>query len=275
MIKQCSVEIFGEGKIATNYFNLNDKSLAKLKLIDAYDPRGVYEDEISRLKEIVANTDIIFLRNPENMVGKNKIAYQALLEVIKDPLRMRPYSGSRDSIRINYNQPPTEIDTGSITFNMNEGNMLDTATMWHNAFLYSFVRIHNKNSYYMTRADSSFTSSSDADIGDFEKENIMDKFYTVKLLAYEHRCAYYLIPVRLFVDTNTRIHPLRFFEGRRDLRNIGYASTFDFLIEKEHFSVDLLKKMKEYGSLVGGTALHQVSESDVGGFNYTNNSWLY
>lgn len=267
MIKHCSVELFGDRKIVTNYFNLNKKMLQRVQLLGQYDEYGAYEATYKELQDIVNNTEIIFLRNPENLVEHGKIAYQELYDMVDNPARIRPYRDFNNPINIKFNGIPVKMNSDKVSFSLEERDILSTSYMWHTAFLTSFAKIHRGKTDYTIEASSDFTHSSDVDELDLLRTDLKDKYYTLSMTVYEFECAYYLVPVKIFSSSKGKVSPVK-FSGSKELRDAGYVSHFKFMIDKDYLSIDLLKQLKRYGSLVGGSALYNINEDDIGGFNY-------
>ena len=261
---QCSIEIV-ENRIYTNYDSLDNEIMAKLKLLNRVSESNVYERPLSDLKMISDRCDFIFLRNPTQLVDRCKISYQSALEQIGNPFKIYPYT-DYNGLDINYNNIPVKKDISDVKeFNKSEKiPVYQGYFAWNTIFLYSWIRLHGNSDNYLLKGNISYTYQSDVEAADVVGQFTgNDRYDTLTMFIYEHECAYYLVPYRIFKYTKGCISPIKFHDSadKSGLRDPYYECKF--IVDRENFSLDMLKELKKYGSLFSGSLIDRLSKKEI------------
>lgn len=276
--KLCFVELFGNEKLLTNYFDINPVKRAKLDMMNKRNRSGVYKTTFKTLEEIAKEYPKIFLRNPGNLVDNGKIAFERLLDYV-DYSRIIPYTGwYRNRISIVYNRIPDDISKLDIDNNDALKSVISTElnelysninnAEWNLAFLMGWVKLHRGDTNYELRGAIEFNDISDVTSDSYEENvTIRQNYKTITLWIYGNRCAHYLVPMRIFRNSKGKIVPIR-YQQILHIGIYGASYEYEFIIDKDYLSLDTLKYLRKYGSLVGGTALYDIDEESIGGFNY-------
>lgn len=271
VIKQCTVELGCDNMMYTNFDTLNPSSYAKLKLLGGVNMLGLYKHKTSDLEMIYRNCEYILLKNPANIISPYRLAYSEVLRYFKDPRRILPFTSG--SITIKYNQPPTKLDQKHVenipTFKDEDAIRGDS--IWNSLFLYSWDRLHDGERDYTLEGYIEYTRSSnvtgldDSWNRDYRVKDDSD-LDTLTMCIYEYECAYYVAPSRIFELTEGRMTPISFSEPNHSNRFGDRYYTMQFIVDKGYLTVDKLKQLKRFGSLIEGTALHGVESDDIDGF---------
>lgn len=238
MIKQCSVELFGDDRFITDYDKYIPNRLLKRNLLGETD-QGYYIYNINQLPEIINNTDIIFLVNPSKMITKYETAFDRIISIKKNIEKVVCFNNNAAGIKISYDDYDIDFEQAESLglvgklFTIKQVPQLITELRWNSVFLYTLY-ILGLNKIDKDRKTVIISSMLSVHLEQLIKnldkvEDVIDKYDVVTIMIKANNHIESMLKITSSLDH--RIIPIK-YKYRTYTTRFYEAKKYTFLIEK-------------------------------------------